>query len=89
MIFNVVRMQIIVHGEPVDVVLGVVHAFYVAVVMLGQLASADDNHANLTAFAVVPATFRLSEVTRINVNVGWQWDRTLDRHYLSYGVGFD
>lgn len=44
---------------------------------------------NLTAFAVVPATFRLSEVTRINVNVGWQWDRMLDRHYLAYGVGFD
>jgi hypothetical protein len=44
---------------------------------------------NLTAFAVVPATFRLSETMRINVNGGWLWDRTLDRHYLTYGIGFD
>src|ERR1700716_1710614 len=44
---------------------------------------------NLTAFAVVPATFRLSENMRINVNAGWLWDRTVDRHYLTYGVGFD
>src|SRR5882757_776985 len=44
---------------------------------------------NLTAFAVVPATYRLSETTRINVNAGWLWDRTVDRHYLTYGVGFD
>jgi hypothetical protein len=44
---------------------------------------------NLTAFAVVPATYRLSENMRINVNAGWLWDRTVDRHYLTYGVGFD
>ena len=44
---------------------------------------------NLTAFAVVPATYRLSENTRINVNVGWLWDRMSDRHFLTYGVGYD
>jgi hypothetical protein len=44
---------------------------------------------NLTAFAVVPATFRLSETMRINFNGGWLWDRTADRHYLTYGLGFD
>src|SRR6267143_2222349 len=44
---------------------------------------------NLTAFAVVPATYRLSETMRININGGWLWDRTVDRHYLTYGVGFD
>ena len=43
----------------------------------------------LTAFAVIPATFRLSETMRINVNGGWLWDRTWDRHYLTYGIGFD
>jgi hypothetical protein len=43
----------------------------------------------LSAFAVIPATFRLSETMRINVNGGWLWDRTVDRHYLTYGVGFD
>ena len=44
---------------------------------------------NLSAFAVVPATFRLSETMRINAIAGWLWDRTVDRHYLTYGVGFD
>src|SRR6266702_4196626 len=43
---------------------------------------------NLTAFAVVPATYRLSENMRINVNAGWLWDRTAARYYLNYGVGF-
>ena len=44
---------------------------------------------NLTVFATIPATFRLSETTRINFNGGWLWDRTLDRHFLTYGIGFD
>ena len=44
---------------------------------------------NLSAFAVVPATYRLSETMRININAGWLWDRTVDRHCLLYGVGFD
>jgi hypothetical protein len=44
---------------------------------------------NLSAFAVVPATYRLSENMRININGGWLWDRTVDRHYLTYGLGFD
>ena len=44
---------------------------------------------NLTAFAVVPATFRLSENTRLNFNGGWLWDRGLDRHTFTYGIGFD
>src|SRR3954469_14374513 len=44
---------------------------------------------NLSAFAVVPATYRLSEVMRINLNAGWLWDRTVDRHYLLYGIGWD
>jgi len=42
-----------------------------------------------TAFAVVPVTYRLSETMRINLNAGWLWDRTVDRHYLTYGLGFD
>ncbi len=37
---------------------------------------------NLTAFAVVPATFRLNENMRLNFNGGWLWDRSVDRHYL-------
>jgi hypothetical protein len=38
---------------------------------------------------VVPVTLRLSDVVRINTNVGWLVDRTVDRHYLTYGVGVD
>nr|WP_247382244.1 hypothetical protein [Bradyrhizobium sp. 143] len=44
---------------------------------------------NLSAFAVIPATFRLSETMRVNINGGWLWDRTVDRHYLTYGISFD
>jgi hypothetical protein len=44
---------------------------------------------NLTVFAVIPATYRLSETMRINLNGGWLWDRTTDKHFALYGVGFD
>jgi hypothetical protein len=40
-------------------------------------------------FAYVPATLRLSDVVRINVNAGWQWDRMADRHFALYAAGFD
>ncbi len=46
-------------------------------------------HENTAVNVNVPATLRLSEVVRINVNGGWQWDRILDRHYLTYGLGVD
>ena len=43
-----------------------------------------------TAIAMtIPATMRLSENMRINLNGGWLWDRIADRHYLTYGLGFD
>ena len=41
------------------------------------------------AYAYVPATLRLSDIMRINLNAGWQWDRIADRHFFSYGAGFD
>ena len=44
---------------------------------------------NTAIFAEIPATYRLSEVTRINLNAGWLWDRVNDWHYLTYGIGFD
>ena len=44
---------------------------------------------SLNAFAVVPVTYRLSETMRINAIAGWLWDRTVDRHYLTYGIGYD
>jgi hypothetical protein len=43
-----------------------------------------------TALAMTaPATLRLSENMRININAGWLWDRIADRHYATYGAGFD
>ena len=44
---------------------------------------------NAAIYAYAPATLRLSEIVRINVNGGWLWDRTVDRHYLTYGIGVD
>lgn len=44
---------------------------------------------NTAVFAEIPATYRFSETTRINLNAGWLWDCTIDRHYFTYGVGFD
>ena len=53
-------------------------------------ASFDPKSGDTTAvFAYVPATLRLSEVVRINVNAGWQQDRTTDRHLATYGLGLD
>lgn len=46
-------------------------------------------HENTAVFVVAPATLRLSEHVRINLNLGWLWDRTVDRHYLSHGIGVD
>ena len=43
-----------------------------------------------TALAVtIPATLRVSNVVRFNVNLGWQLDRTTNQNYLTYGAGFD
>jgi hypothetical protein len=44
---------------------------------------------NTAIFVNVPATLRLSDVVRINVNGGWLWDRIVDRHYAFYGLGVD
>ncbi len=40
-------------------------------------------------YAYAPATLRLSEVFRINLNAGWLWDREMDRNFATYGAGFD
>jgi hypothetical protein len=59
-------------------------------VAISATASYDLLTRENTAWAVtVPATLRLSEVVRINVNAGWQLDRTVDRNYFTYGIGFD
>ena len=44
---------------------------------------------NTALFTTVPATLRLSDTFRINLNAGWQWDRVADRHYATYGAGAD
>src|SRR6266853_1253361 len=66
-----------------------------ATICVGCLAFAAGTSFDLTAgentsvYAYAPATLRLSEVVRINLNGGWLWDRTVDRHYFTYGIGFD
>ena len=42
-----------------------------------------------SVFAYVPATLRLSEVVRINLNGGWLQDREADRHFASWGASVD
>ena len=42
-----------------------------------------------STFAYVPATLRLSEAWRININAGWRHDRETDRQLATYGVGVD
>ena len=44
---------------------------------------------NTAIATVIPATYRLSETMRVNLNGGWLWDRTVDRHYFTYGIGYD
>ena len=46
-------------------------------------------HENTALFAAVPATLRLSNVVRINLNAGWQLDRTVNQNYFTYGAGVD
>jgi hypothetical protein len=59
-------------------------------IALSGAASYDlTTHENTALFATVPATLRLSNVVRINLNAGWQWDRLADRHYVTYGTGVD
>lgn len=40
-------------------------------------------------FVTLPATLRLSQVVRVNVNAGYQRDRLAARDYFTYGAGFD
>jgi len=44
---------------------------------------------NTGFFAYVPATLRMSDVVRVNLNAGWLWDRIADQHYFTYAAGVD
>jgi hypothetical protein len=44
---------------------------------------------NAALFVTIPATLRVSNVVRINLNAGWQLDRTSNQHFVTYGAGFD
>ena len=59
------------------------------VALSGVLAYDITARETTALFVTVPATLRLSEVVRINVNAGWQHDRTVNQHYFTYGLGFD
>jgi len=44
---------------------------------------------NTAVLVNIPATLRVSNVVRINLNAGWELDRTTNRNYFTYGAGFD
>jgi hypothetical protein len=44
---------------------------------------------NTALAATAISTIRLSNVVRVNVNVGFLWDRSADQQYLTYGLGMD
>ncbi|MGZ5837216.1 MAG: hypothetical protein ACXWJ5_13580 [Xanthobacteraceae bacterium] len=44
---------------------------------------------NAAWFVTMPATLRLSDVVRINLNAGYQRDRIAARDYFTYGAAFD
>ena len=48
-----------------------------------------NNNMNTALTIAVPATLRVSNVVRINLNAGWMLDRGEQRHYFVYGAGFD
>jgi hypothetical protein len=53
-------------------------------------ASYDFTGQQNTAVAVtIPATLRISNVLRVNLNAGWLWDRVAEQHYATYGAGID
>ena len=47
------------------------------------------NKETAAVFVTVPATLRISNVVRVNLNAGWQWDRVAEQHYATYGAGID
>lgn len=44
---------------------------------------------NTSVFAYIPATYRFSETMRLDLSGGWLWDKTVDRHYFTYGAAMD
>jgi len=59
-------------------------------VALSGAASYDlSTYENTALFATIPATLRLSNVVRINLNAGWQWNRVAGQHYATYGASVD
>jgi hypothetical protein len=57
---------------------------------LSAIASYDlITRENTGLLVTVPATLRVSNVVRINLNAGWFRDRAEHRDYFTYGAGFD
>jgi len=55
----------------------------------GTVAYDFNTHENIAVAGTVPATLRLSNVVRINLNAGWLWDSIAQQHYATYGAGLD
>ena len=59
------------------------------VALTGQASYDLITHENTSVAATIPATFRLSNVMRINLNAGVLNDRIAKQNYFTYGAGFD
>jgi hypothetical protein len=59
------------------------------VAVSGQASYDGITGENTALAATLPATLRLSNVVRVNLNAGWLWDRVADQHYFTYGGGVD
>ena len=59
-------------------------------IAVSTTAGFDPNSRENTSLAfTAPLTMRLSEDVRINLNAGWLLDRTVERHYFTYGASID
>jgi hypothetical protein len=45
--------------------------------------------ATTGVFLNVPLTFAVSRELRLNLNGGWLWDPSADRHFATWGAGFE
>jgi hypothetical protein len=61
----------------------------IGVGLIGAMTYDFKNEQISAATISVPVTFGISESFRINVNGGWLWDRVAERHYLTWGAGFE
>jgi hypothetical protein len=59
------------------------------VALSGGISYDITGHTTDAVFAAIPLSYKAAEQLLFNFNIGWSWDRTIDRHFLTWGVGFE